>query len=219
MSNGVSVKVCGITSAADAQAALAEGATFVGFILYPKSPRHINLSDAQAIMKELPPTAKKVGVVVYESMGDLEAVKDAGFDFIQLHFPNDTPFFEAALWTEIIPPTQLWLAPRVPTGKEMDPAFFPLADHVMVDTYHEGGFGGSGQTGNWDEFARLKGRFTKVTWILAGGLNPENIASAIAQTGARIVDVSSGVETAPGKKDHSKLKAFFAAVASAPAPA
>ncbi|WP_404421829.1 phosphoribosylanthranilate isomerase [Nibricoccus sp. IMCC34717] len=212
MSSDVRVKVCGLTSLEDAHAAAAEGAHYLGFIFHPNSPRYISPEAFKAIAAQLPPAQKKVGVAVYESMAELEQYKDLGLDYLQLHFPNDTPFFEAALWTEIIPPNQLWLAPRVPPGKEMDPAFFPLADHVLVDTYHEGGYGGSGQTGNWDEFSRLRGRFTKVTWILAGGLGPENISQAITQSGAQIVDVNSGVESAPGKKDHGKIKALFDAL-------
>jgi phosphoribosylanthranilate isomerase len=212
MSSDVRVKICGLTSLEDAQVAASEGATYLGFIFHPKSPRYVSLESFRALAPQLPVGHKKVGVAVYESMAELEQYRDLGLDFLQLHFPNDTPFFEAALWTEIIPPNQLWLAPRVPPGKEMDPAFFPLADHVLVDTYHEGGYGGSGQTGNWEEFARLRGRFTKVTWILAGGLGPENISQAAAQSGAHIIDVNSGVESAPGKKDHAKIKALFEAL-------
>jgi phosphoribosylanthranilate isomerase len=214
MINGVQIKVCGLTSVADAKAAAVNGADYLGFILYPRSPRFVSREAFDAMRPQLP-DKKKVGVVVYSSMEELEQYKDAGFDFIQLHFPNDTPFFEVAMWTEIIPPNRLWLAPRVPPGKEMDPAFFPLADHVLVDTYHDGGYGGSGKTGNWTEFARLRERFTKVTWILAGGLNPDNIADAVKTAGAKIVDVNSGIEMSPGVKDHAKLKAFFDALNAA----
>ncbi|MDX2186629.1 MAG: phosphoribosylanthranilate isomerase [Opitutaceae bacterium] len=209
MSQAPRVKVCGITSPEDAHAAVSEGAAYLGFIFHPKSPRYVTFDTYRSLASAVPNGVGKVGVAVYESMAELEQFKNLGLDFLQLHFPNDTPFFEAALWTEIIPPNQLWLAPRVPPGKEMDPAFFPLADHVLVDTYHETGYGGSGQTGNWDEFSRLRGRFTKVNWILAGGLTPGNISQALAQSGAQIVDVNSGVESAPGKKDHAKLKSFF----------
>lgn len=216
MINEVRVKVCGLTSLVDAEAAAAAGADYLGFILYPKSPRYLPLASFQALLPQLP-DRKKVAVVVYTDMADLEQYKDAGFDYVQLHFPNDTPFFEVALWTEIISPDKLWLAPRVPTGKEMDPAFFPLADHVMMDSYQEGSFGGTGITGNWAEFARLRERFAKVTWVLAGGLNPENIGDAVRVSGAKIIDVNSGIEASPGVKDHTKLKAFMEALAGATA--
>ena len=211
MRNGVSVKVCGITSRQDAEAAYACGADYLGFIQYPKSPRFIPPEAVRAMLPDLPPV-KKVGVHVYSSMDELESYKTAGFDFIQLHFPNDTPFFEAALWTEILPPSLLWMAPRIPPGKELDLAFLPLADHFLMDTYREGVFGGSGQVGDWAGFARLQGLYQKIRWVLAGGLSPENIATALAETKARFVDVNSGVESAPGRKDPVKLRAFFDAI-------
>ncbi|MGC4073451.1 MAG: hypothetical protein QM760_13225 [Nibricoccus sp.] len=123
MINGIRIKVCGITSLVDAEAAAAAGADYLGFIFYPKSPRYVPMEKFQEMRPSLPAGPKKVAVVVYTDMGDLEKYKDAGFDYVQLHFPNDTPFFEVAMWTEIISPHQLWLAPRVPPGKEMDPAF------------------------------------------------------------------------------------------------
>jgi phosphoribosylanthranilate isomerase len=215
MINGIRVKICGVTTLVDAQAAEAAGADYLGFIFYHKSPRYVSLEKFQEMRPSLPAGPKKVAVVVYTDMGDLEKYKDAGFDYVQLHFPNDTPFFEVAMWTEIISPHQLWLAPRVPPGKEMDPAFFPLADHVLVDTYHDGGYGGSGMTGNWEEFSRLKERFTKVTWVLAGGLNPENVGAALKTSGTTFVDVNSGIEASPGVKDHAKLAAFMDAIRSA----
>jgi phosphoribosylanthranilate isomerase len=215
MINGIRVKICGLTSLVDAAAADEIGADYLGFIFHPKSPRFVTMEAFQAMRPNLP-DRKKVAVVVYTDMGELEKYKDAGFDYVQVHFPNDTPFFEVAMWTDIIPPQQLWLAPRVPPGKEMDPAFFPLADHVLVDTYHEGGYGGSGMTGNWEEFARLKERFSKVTWILAGGLNPENIAEAIRTSTTTFIDVNSGVEASPGVKDPAKLKALAEAIRSMP---
>jgi phosphoribosylanthranilate isomerase len=215
MINAIRIKVCGLTSLVDVEAAAAAGADYLGFIFYHKSPRYISLEAFQQMRPKLPPGPKKVAVVVYTDMGDLEKYKDAGFDFVQLHFPNDTPFFEVAMWTEIISPHQLWLAPRVPPGKEMDPAFFPLADHVLVDTYHDGGHGGSGMTGNWAEFARLKARFTKVTWVLAGGLKPENIGEALKTSTADFVDANSGIEASPGVKDHAKLTAFMDAIRAA----
>lgn len=215
MINGIRVKVCGLTSLADAEAAAAAGADFLGFIFYHKSPRYVSLEAFAAMRAQLPTGPKKVAVVVYTDMADLQKYHDVGFDHVQLHFPNDTPFFEVALWTEIISPHHLWLAPRVPPGKEMDPAFFPLADHVLVDTYHDGGHGGSGKTGNWVEFARLRERFTKVNWVLAGGLTPENVAEALKVSGTNFVDVNSGVEASPGVKDHGKIRAFMEAIKTA----
>ena len=217
MVNGIYVKVCGLTSLADAAAACEHGADYLGFILYPKSPRYVGLKAFKSMMPSLP-ALKKVAVMVYSSPDDLEQVKDAGFDFVQLHFPNETPFFEAARWTEIIPPERLWLAPRVPPGQDLDLAFMSLAETFLLDSYHPTKMGGSGETGDWSAFARLRDKFRNVSWVLAGGLNPENIAAAVSGSGARTVDVNSGVEVSPGVKDHAKLAAFFEALKQTPPP-
>ncbi len=217
MVNGIYVKVCGLTSVADAAAASDCGADYLGFILYPKSPRYVGLEAFKAMLPSLP-ALKKVAVVVYTSPDDLERVKDVGFDYVQLHFPNETPFFEAAMWTDIIPPERLWLAPRVPPGKDLDLAFVPLADTFLLDSYHPAKMGGSGETGDWSTFARLRDKFRRVSWVLAGGLNPGNIVAAVAASGAHTVDVNSGVEASPGVKDHAKLGAFFEALKPTPTP-
>jgi phosphoribosylanthranilate isomerase len=216
MIGGIRLKVCGLTSLVDAEAADAIGADYLGFILHPKSPRHVSLAQFEAMAPRLPPR-KKVAVVVEPSTDELTAIKAAGFDFVQLHFANETPFFMAALWLDVIPPDMLWLAPRVPPGKDFDLAFVPLADTILLDTYHPDVFGGSGHTGDWKTFAWHRTKFKKVNWVLAGGLNAENIGDAIAATGAQIVDVNSGVESAPGRKDTAKLNAFAAALARAAA--
>lgn len=211
MVNGIRVKVCGLTSLVDAEAADAAGADYLGFIFYPKSPRAITLEQYRAMAPLLPPR-KKVAVVVEPSDDELNALKAEGFDHVQLHFPNETPFFMAAMWLDIIPPEKLWLAPRIPPGRDLDLAFVPLADTLLLDAPSATAFGGTGQTGDWATFSALRKKFIKVNWVLAGGLNPENIAAAVTASGARYVDVNSGVEASPGVKDHAKLKAFVAAL-------
>jgi phosphoribosylanthranilate isomerase len=99
----------------------------------------------------------------------------------------------------------------------MDPAFFPLADTILYDTYDPNAFGGTGRVSNWEEYAALRDRYTRPEWVLAGGLNPENIGPAIAATAAKIVDVNSGIEASPGIKDHAKMKAFVLALHKATA--
>ena len=214
---GVRFKVCGLTSLVDAEAADAVGADYLGFILHPKSPRYVSLAQFEAMAPRLPPR-KKVAVVVEPSLEALTAIKAAGFDHVQLHFANETPFSIASRWLDVIPPEMLWLAPRVPPGKDFDLAFVPLADTILLDTYHPDVFGGSGHTGDWKTFAWHRTKFKKVNWVLAGGLNAENIGDAIAATGARFVDVNSGVEAAPGRKDPEKLKVFAAALARSVRP-
>ncbi len=211
MINGITLKVCGLTSAADAHAAAGIGADYLGFVLHPASPRCVSLEQFRTLAPDLP-ALPKVGVLVWSDHAALEAARDAGFDFIQLHFPNETPFFEAALWTEIVPPARLWLAPRIPPGRELDPCFIPLADTFLLDAYDPHQHGGTGKTGDWSAFARLQAKYRKVRWVLAGGLNADNVRAALAQSHATFVDVNSGVESAPGIKDHAKLAALAAAL-------
>lgn len=217
MTNGIRVKICGLTSQADAEVAAKAGADYLGFILYPRSPRYISPEAFSALSPNLP-EVKKVGVVVYSSLDDLSRAKDAGFDYVQVHFPNETPFFEVAMWTDVIPPDRLWLSPRVPVGKDLDLAFVPLADTFLIDTYHPTKIGGSGETGDWPAFLKLRDKFRKVSWVLAGGLNPDNILAAATTSKAFTLDVNSGVESSPGVKDPAKLTALFDALKQAAVP-
>ncbi|MBI3886257.1 MAG: phosphoribosylanthranilate isomerase [Opitutae bacterium] len=207
----IQLKICGITRVEDAVAAVEIGADYLGFILHPASPRHVTPA-AYAAMAPLLPAAKKVGVVVAPTPEELARAVALGFDFIQLHFPNETSFFEAATWSDVVPPARLWLAPRVPPGKELDHAFLPFADTFLVDTFRADKFGGTGQTGDWPKFKSLQAAYPRKTWVLSGGLSPENLTAALAATGATVIDVNSGVESAPGVKDHAKLRALAEAV-------
>jgi phosphoribosylanthranilate isomerase len=120
-----------LTSLVDAEAADAVGADYLGFILYPKSPRYVSFAQFAAMAPRLPPR-KKVAVVVEPSLEELTAIKAAGFDHVQLHFANETPFSMAARWLDVISPEMLWLAPRVPPGKDFDLAFVPLAATIFA---------------------------------------------------------------------------------------
>lgn len=213
MINGITLKICGLTTVADAIAAAGIGADYLGFVLHPPSPRYVAPDRFRELAADLPPLPK-VGVLVWSDADALSRARDAGFDFIQLHFPNETPFIEAVMWTDIVPPAKLWLAPRVPPGRDLDPCFVPLADTFLLDSYDPGLVGGTGKTGDWTAFAWLQGKFKKVRWVLAGGLNAGNVRAALAQSEARFIDVNSGVESSPGVKDPAKLAALAAALRS-----
>jgi phosphoribosylanthranilate isomerase len=215
MIHGVRFKVCGLTSLVDAEASDSVGADYLGFILYPKSPRYVSLAQFAAMAPRLPPR-KKVAVVVDPTLEALAEIKTAGFDYLQVHFSPTTPLATVARWLEVIPRKMLWLAPRVPPGQELESGLIALVDHVLLDTYHPEAHGGTGRTGDWTSFKVLSSGFPHVNWILAGGLNPNNIAAALAATGARWVDVNSGIESAPGVKDHAKLQAFVTALRQVP---
>lgn len=211
MIDGIRIKVCGLTSLVDADFADRCGADYLGFILYPKSPRRVSLQTFRAMASHLP-ERKKVAVVVEPTIGELAELGDAGFFFFQIHFRHDYPLSTVASWSQMIGPERLWLAPKLPEPVDVAAELLPLAKHFLLDTFHADKFGGTGQTGNWAKFARHQQQHPEKTWILSGGLSGENIGAALAQSGARFVDVNSGVEAAPGVKDHAKLKHFAVAL-------
>lgn len=218
MIDGIRFKVCGLTSLVDAEFADRCGADYLGFILYPKSPRHISLAQYRAMAPRLP-DRKRVAVMVAPSPAELRDVVAAGFDYFQIHFPPETRVADLTAWSQITQEKRLWLAPKLPPAADVSPEALALAKFILLDTFHAGGFGGSGKTGDWPKFARHQAAHPKNFWILAGGLNPENIGDAVRQSGARFVDVNSGVERSPGVKDETKLKAFVVALHRAATPA
>jgi len=214
MINGIKLKVCGITSLVDADAADAIGADYLGFIFYPKSPRWVSFPQYKAMEERLPPR-KRVAVSVEPSVEYLAKQVDHGFDFFQIHFNPQTPLDVVTSWAKAVDPDRLWLAPRLPEGVDIYPELLPLAETFLLDTFHPDKMGGTGATGDWAKFKRYREAHANKRWILSGGLNPENIAEAVSATGAKYIDVNSGVEQAPGIKSPSKLKAFVLALHNA----
>lgn len=207
MIDGIRLKVCGLTSLVDAEFADKCGADYLGFIFHPKSPRHISLAHYRAMAPRLP-ERRKVAVSVEPRLEELAAMQDAGFDYFQIHFRPETTDAQLSAWSQLVGEKHLWLAPKLPPEKDVSPATLAVAKFVLLDTFHAEGFGGSGKTGDWEKFARHQAANTQNFWILAGGLNPENIGEALRASGAKFVDVNSGVEVAPGVKDIEKLKRF-----------
>ena len=207
MIDGIRIKVCGLTSLVDAEFADHCGADYLGFILHPQSPRFIALETFRAMTKHLPPR-RKVAVSVEPTAAELAAMSAAGFDFFQIHFRHDLPAATIASWAETVGSDRLWLAPKLPPAADVSTVLLPFAKYILLDTFHADSFGGTGQIGDWPKFARHRQVHPEKTWILAGGLNAENIGDAVRASGARFVDVNSGVESAPGVKDHAKLKRF-----------
>jgi phosphoribosylanthranilate isomerase len=209
MSGGIQFKVCGVRRPEDAAAAAEAGAAYLGFNFFPGSPRALTLTQYQEIEHELPAVAR-VAVTVEPTLAELDAFAGAGFQTVQIHFRTDLPLAQISAWSEQVGPARVWLAPKLPPGDDIPPAWLPLADTWMLDTYQPGVFGGSGRTGDWGKFARHHRAHPEKSWLLAGGLNADNIGEAVRQSGARLVDVNSGIELAPGVKDHGKLRAFAA---------
>jgi len=207
MIDGIRIKVCGLTSLVDAECADNYGADFLGFVHYPASPRYVSLEQFRAMLPKLP-ERKKVAVMVEPGREELMNIREVGFDFFQIHFRVEHGARIAAEYISMLPSDRVWLAPKLPPETEVPAALLPLAKHFLLDTFHAEKFGGTGATGDWAKFARYRLAHPEKTWILSGGLNADNIGQALRASGARFVDVNSGVESAPGVKDHEKLKRF-----------
>lgn len=208
MIDGIQVKVCGITSLVDADFADRCGADYLGVIFYPGSPRYVSAAQYDAMAERMPPR-RRVAVSVEPALEELKRQEAAGLDRFQVHFRLETPIRQVAAWSEAVGPDRLWLAPKLPPGSELPEELLPLAKTFLLDGYRADKFGGTGRTSDWDLYRRLAAAHPEKRWILSGGLSPENIGPALAGTGAKFVDVNSGVESAPGVKDHAKLKAFI----------
>jgi len=206
----VSVKVCGITREVDADFALQNGASRIGFILYEKSPRKIKFKEIDRIRNslDLKPSCM-VAVQVEPTIETLEEIIDFGFGYIQLHFSYDFSLKLINKWSDMVGSERLWLAPKLPMGKDFPKDILQFADTFLIDAHTDDKFGGTGKLANWDGFYSWQNEYKTKKWVLAGGLSPENIKNALKVTQTNLIDVNSGVETKPGIKDPQKLKLLF----------
>ena len=206
----VFVKVCGITSVDDALAVARAGADAVGLVFWPGSPRRVDLETARRISAALPPFVLRVGVFVDAPRAELErTAREVGLDVLQLH-GQESPEDLAGLPRRVVK--------AVPVG----PGFVPdsalryagAADGILLDSRPAGGAGPPGGTGATFDWSLAREVREKVPFlVLAGGLTPDNVARALTAVRPDAVDVSSGVESAPGRKDPAKVRAFLDAVA------
>jgi phosphoribosylanthranilate isomerase len=203
------VKICGITTWADARLSVDLGASALGFNFYPPSPRAISPADAWKIIRRLPPFVEAVGVFVNWPPLVVEALaRSLRLTAVQLHGAESAE--EVAQLTRtrrVIKAVQVGRGFRV-AGL----ARYRAADGILLDGFARGLHGGTGRALDW-KLARAARRYGQI--ILAGGLTPENIAEAIRVAEPYAVDVASGVESRPGRKDPKRLRALFAAVESA----
>jgi len=202
------VKICGITNVEDAVAAVEAGADALGFMFYAESKRNITFECAASIIRMLPPFVAKTGVFVDASEEFIRsAIETTGIDTLQLH-GNETPEFCRQL-----SPKNLIKAFRVRDVESLRDCL-PYRDHAwLLDSYVVGAQGGTGVAFNWDVAVEAT-KLSRMV-ILAGGLKTETVAAAVRKVRPYAVDVSSGVEVAPGKKDHAKIRRFVEAVAEA----
>ena len=195
--------MCGITSLEDALFAARAGASALGFVFYEKSPRFISPEDAGEIIRRIPPFVARVGVFVNAGADYLREAKDtAGFDVYQFH-GDETPEFCSAFAGNYIK------AVRVKSAESLDAVDLYDTDAFLFDAYSPDAYGGTGESFSWDVLSgrKLGNRFV----ILSGGLDADNVRDAIRAVNPHAVDVSSGVESSPGVKDHLKLKRFLEA--------
>jgi phosphoribosylanthranilate isomerase len=198
------VKVCGVTTPEDAELAASLGATAVGMIFWEGSPRAVDVDRARRIASALPPFVTVVGVFVDQAVDAVSAIADTvGLGAIQLHGHENADDY-AALGRRLIKSV-----PVRDGSAEGDAARVPARATVLLDAHDPVRRGGTGRTIDWTVAAAIA-RLRPV--ILSGGLTPETVDTAIRAVGPYAVDVSSGVESAPGRKDPTKLRAFFAAV-------
>jgi phosphoribosylanthranilate isomerase len=218
----VQVKICGLTNLADAQAAVAAGADYLGFIFYPPSKRSITVAAAAEVVAALrarPGCPVLVGVFVNETAEQMAEVLDrVGLDLAQLsgdETPNligdpDSPLYGRSF--KALQPTTLAEA-AAEAEWYVPPELAAHQPSLLLDAYHPTLRGGTGRVADWDLAARLAATVPQL--MLAGGLHPENVAAAVQQVRPFAVDVASGVEAAPGRKDHEKVRAFVQAAKGA----
>ena len=208
MSATIRVKYCGLSKPADVKAAVAAGAAYVGFVFFAKSPRNLALDRARDLAISVPPGVAKVALTVNADDRTLEEiVRTVPLDMLQLH-GSESPERVAELRARYGLPVMKAVGVAEPADLPALDSYAKVADQILVDAKPPPGAdlpGGNGLAFDWRLIAN---RRWPVPWMLAGGLTPENVASAITMTGARQVDVSSGVESAPGVKDGEKIRRF-----------
>jgi len=200
----VKVKICGITNVADGLAAAEAGADMIGLMFYEGSPRNVSFATAVEISRALPPFTVKVGVFVNPNEDTVvRAIGDCGVGLLQFH-GDETPEF----CTQFGVMSMKAFRVRGPETLAELPKY--QTDAWLLDAYSADAYGGTGASFNWD-LALEATQFGRPIF-LAGGLTPENVAEAVRRTQPFGVDVSSGVEFSPGKKEHAKIRSFIQAV-------
>jgi len=212
MPSDTRVKICGLRDAAGLDAAVAAGASYVGLVFFEKSPRHVTLAQAADLAASVPAGIAKVALVVNADDAALDALlAQVPVDILQLH-GSESPQRVTAVKARYGLPVMKAVGVAGPDDLAALDTYAQVADQLLVDAKPPKDAdlpGGNGLAFDWRLIA---GRRWSVPWMLAGGLTPLNVAQAVGLTGARQVDVSSGVESAPGVKDADLIAAFCAAV-------
>ena len=207
------VKICGITRPEDAELAASLGAWAIGFILWPQSKRVADPAIAAGIARTMRRRVELVGVFVNPTLDDVVHANEAiGFTHVQLH-GDEGPAFCTAVAERT--GARVIKALRIGSGADIRAAARYHTDFHLLDAAAGAAYGGTGRTWDWSLLAQ---RHSSVPMILSGGLDPGNVAEAVAAARPWAVDVASGVESAPGVKDPAKVEAFIAAAQGTPVP-
>ena len=206
------IKICGITTVEQGMAIANLGATDLGLICVPNSPRYLNLTRLVTIVSELGSIANTVGVFADFSVATISHVALlTGLDTVQLHGTESVEFCQQL--RQALPDTEIIKAWRVRTSDDLATiqAYAPIVDGLLLDAYHPDALGGTGQTLDWQQLSAFK---PPIPWLLAGGLTPDNIDIALSQLQPDGIDLSSGVETSPGQKNLELVECLFANLSS-----
>lgn len=197
----VKVKICGITNLDDAQAAVEMGADILGFNFYPPSPRYLTVDQAVEILDEIPTFVDTAGIFVNPAIEQIKEITDQGFlNWIQLHGDETPEFCDSLAYFHV----KTMKAIRIKSPDDMDKMYQYHTDAILLDAFDTKLYGGTGHSFDWNFIGDMYTRRV----FLAGGINPENAALAV-ETGLYGIDVCSGIESSPGKKDHEKMKQLF----------
>jgi phosphoribosylanthranilate isomerase len=197
------IKICGICQPDQGQAIAVLGINTLGFICVPSSPRYVTVNQARQILEKLPPDIQTIGVFANASLETIEqVVLETGFTGIQLH-GNESPEFCRAV-KQALPNREIIKALRIQSVESLHNAiaYYPVIDTLLLDAYHPQQLGGTGQTLPWESLKKFK---PPCPWLLAGGLNAENVLTALSYLQPDGIDLSSGVERSPGNKDLDKV--------------
>ena len=202
------VKICGITQPIQGKTIASLGATALGFICVPSSPRYVTSEQIKAVIEQLPQQTDKIGVFANSSKEEIaQTVADTGLTGVQLHGDESLEFCQQL--RESLPNVEIIKALRIKDADDFEKAktYTKYVDTLLLDAYHPQQLGGTGKTLNWDTLGQFS---PDCPWFLAGGLTPQNVLEALNKVKPNGIDLSSGVETAPGDKDLGKVGELFA---------
>ncbi|MEO0687814.1 MAG: phosphoribosylanthranilate isomerase [Cyanobacteria bacterium J06649_11] len=201
------VKICGITQPQQGKTIASLGATALGFICVKASPRYVTPEQIKAVVEQLPEQIDKIGVFANSSQEEIaQTLAESGLTGVQLHGDESIEFCQKL--RESLPKVEIIKALRIKNTDDFTKAktYTEYVDTLLLDAYHPQQLGGTGKTLNWDTLQQFN---PNCPWFLAGGLTPQNVSQALGKVKPSGIDLSSGVETAPGDKDLDKVRELF----------